>query len=175
MPRRSKLSPRTSQIIFGERRSLLNALRLLESTRLTAERRKLELPLLRELIRLRTAELNRVNPDWDRKAELAGDPRTPARTIARLADKLPRDDYYLARALSDHPNASAKVLARLARHPYHSVRENVARHPNTPAATLRALCRHREPLWYLVAFNPATPPKLREQLRARMQRQGNAR
>ena len=41
MPRRSKLSPRTTQIIFGERRSLLNALRLLESTRLTAERRKL--------------------------------------------------------------------------------------------------------------------------------------
>ncbi len=168
------LSPRTSQIIFGERRSLLNALRLLETTRLSAERRKLELPLLREFIRLRTAELNRINPDWDRKAELAGDPRTPAKTIARLAEKLPGDDYYLARALSDHPNASPKVLARLARHPYHSVRENVARHPNTPAATLRALCRHREPLWYLVAFNPGTPPKLRDQLRERMRRQGTA-
>ena len=174
MPRRSKLSPRTTQIIFGERGSLQNALRLLESTRLPAERRKLEVSLLREMIRLRTAELNRINPDWDRKAELAADPRTPAKTIARLADKLPRDDYYLARALSDHPNASPKVLSRLGRHPYHSVRENVARHPNTPAATLRSLCRHREPLWYLVAFNPAAPPKLREQLRARMRRQGNA-
>ncbi len=170
MPR--ALSPRTSQIIFGERRSLLNALRLLETTRLPADRRKLELPLLRELIRLRTAELNRINADWDRKAELAGDPRTPAKTITRLAAALPRDDYYLARALSDHPNASPKVLARLARHPYHSVRENVARHPNAPAATLRALCRHREPLWYLVAFNPSAPPKLREQLRERMRRQG---
>ena len=171
---RAKLTARTTQIIYGERSTLQNALRLLQSTRLPAARRKLEEPLLRELIRLRTAELNRTNPNWDRKAELASDPRTPAKTIARLAEKLPRHDYFLARALSDHPNATAKVLARLAQHPYHSVRENVARHPNTPAATLRALCRHREPLWYLVAFNPSAPPDLREQLRERMRHQGEA-
>jgi hypothetical protein len=65
------------------------------------------------------------------------------------------------------------VLARLARHPYGAVRENVARHPNTPVATLRALCRDpRQPLWYLVAFNPSAPEKLRAELRQRIKRRG---
>ncbi|MBI2956247.1 MAG: hypothetical protein HYY26_02920 [Acidobacteria bacterium] len=89
-----------------------------------------------------------------------------------MAASLPRADYFLARLLSDHPNAPSDVLARLARHPYASVRENVARHPRTPVRTLRRLARdRRHPLWYLVAFNPSTPPALRDQLRARMRRQ----
>jgi hypothetical protein len=167
--------PRTTQIIFGERRSLENVLRLVRSTRLPADRRKTEVAVLRELVALRTAELNAINPDWDRKANLVGNPATPARVLDQLGRKLPRNDYYLARALSDHPNASPKLLALLARHPYTSVRENVARHPRTPAATLRALARRRdEPLWYLVAFNPNAPPALRDQLRARLRQQGEA-
>jgi hypothetical protein len=177
MPRKPKGSnwPRTTQIIFGERRSLENVLRLVRSTRLPADRRKTEVAVLRELIALRTAELNAINPDWDRKADLAGNPATPARLLDKLGRRLPRNDYYLARALSDHPNASPRLLAQLARHRYGSVRENVARHPNTPAATLRVLARRRdEPLWYLVAFNPATPPALRDQLRARLRQQGEA-
>jgi uncharacterized short protein YbdD (DUF466 family) len=99
--------------------------------------------------------------------------RTKAVELQRLAASLPRDDYYLARLLSDHPNTPPKVLSKLARHPYRAVRENVARHPRTPVATLRALCRERrEPLWYLVAFNPGAPEKLRSLLRQRIKRRG---
>lgn len=168
--------PRTTQLIYGERQNLENALRLLRSTRLPAARRRLEEKLLRGLIQLRTLELNRINPGWDAKARQASNRRTGAATLRRLAAKLPRDDYFLARLLSDHPNTPASVLARLARHPYHAVRENVARHPSTPVGTLRALARKPgEPLWYLVAFNPGAPEALRAQLRRRVQRQGSRR
>lgn len=164
--------PRTSQIVLGERQSLQNALRLLRRTRMPVARRRLEESVLGQLIRLRTLELNRINPGWDAKVRLALSRRTPAATLRRLARALPRDDYYLARLLSDHPHSPADVLARLAQYPYHAVSENVARHPNTPVATLRALCRRREPLWYLVAFNPSAPATLRDQLRARIRRRG---
>lgn len=165
--------PRTSQLVFGERQSLENALRLVRSTRMSPVRRRLEEELLRGLIQMRTLELNRINPGWERKLRRAASRRTPAAELRRLADQLPRDDYYLARLLSDHPNTPPRVLARLARHPYHAVRENVARHPKTPVATLRALARHRrEPLWYLVAFNPSTPERLRGRLHQRIKREG---
>lgn len=171
-PRKSASpAPRTSQILFGERQSLQNALRLVSSTRMAKVRRNFEEQLLRGLIQIRTLELNRINPDWDRKARRATRRRTQAAELEPLAAGLPRDDYYLARLLSDHPNTPPKVLSKLARHPYRAVRENVARHPRTPAATLRALCRsRREPLWYLVAFNPGAPEKLRDHLRQRIKR-----
>ncbi|MFQ5696053.1 MAG: hypothetical protein ACE5HB_08695 [Terriglobia bacterium] len=162
---------RTSQIVYGERQSLDQVLRLLRRTRMPPDRRRIEEHLLRELIRLRTHELRRINPDWERQIRLASNRRTSAATLRRVARRLAPDDYYLARLVSDHANAPADVLKKLSRHAYSSVRENVARHPRTPVATLRALARdRREPLWYLVAFNPSTPTTLREQLRARMQR-----
>lgn len=165
--------PRTTQIILGERQNLQDVLRLLRSSRLSAGRRRWEEKLLRQLIQLRTLELNRINPTWDRKAQRAAHPRTSAAVLERLATGAPREDYFLARLITQHAHTPPAVLARLARHPYRSVRENVARHPRTPVATLRALCRNRrEPLWYLVAFNPRTPEKLRTRLRARIQRQG---
>jgi hypothetical protein len=41
--------------------------------------------------------------------------------------------------------------------------------------TLRWLCRDRtQPLWYLVAFNPNTPPGLKKKLQARMRKLGQA-
>lgn len=174
--RRPHNLPRTSQIIFGERQSLQNALRLLRSTVLPAARRRLEESLLRRMIGLRNLELERLNPGWERKIRRAGNRRTSGAELRRLSEQAPREDYYLQRLISDHPNTPARVLARLARHPYRSVRENVARHPRTPVATLRALCRdRREPLWYLVAFNPSTPEPLRQRLRARIKRQGQRR
>lgn len=175
-PKRGKvggLLPRTSQFIYGERHGLQTALRLLLSTRLPEPRRRFEAELLRGLILMRTVELNAINPDWDTKARQAADRGATAATLRRLAASLPPNDFYLARLLSDHPNSPPDVLTRLARYPYRAVRENVARHPRTPVATLRALARdRREPLWYLVAFNPSTPEKLRARLRARVQRQG---
>ena len=168
--------PRTSQILFGERQSLQNALRLLRSTRLPASRRRLEEGVLRQMIALRTRELNAIQPGWDRRVRRAARRATSAAELRRLTRHAPREDYYLIRLISDHPNAPADVLARLARHPYRAVRENVARHPRTPVGTLRALCRdRREPLWYLVAFNPGAPEELRERLRARIRRQGERR
>ena len=168
--------PRTTQILFGERQSLQNALRLLRSTCLPASRRHLEEGLLRRLIQLRTLELERINPDWDRKVRRAAHRRTSAAELRRLAQQAPRADYYLLRLISDHPNTPPALLARLARHPYRAVRENVARHPRTPVRTLRALARERrEPLWYLVAINPSTPEPLRQRLRTRMKRRGQGR
>jgi hypothetical protein len=169
----SKQLPRTTQIIYGERQALGTALRLLRTTRLPAARRRLEQELLHALIRLRTAELNAINPGWDAKARLASDRRATTARLRNLAARLPQADYYIARLLSDHPNAPADLLTRLARHPYRAVRENVARHPRTPLRTLEALARDgREPLWYLVAFNPGAPEALRARLRARVRQQG---
>lgn len=168
--------PRTTQIIFGERQSLQNALRLLRSTRLPAPRRRLEEGLLRRLIQLRTLELERINPGWDRKVRRAASRRTTGAQLRRLAESAPREDYYLLRLISDHPNTPPALLARLARHSYRAVRENVARHPRTPVRTLRALSRdRREPLWYLVAFNPSAPDELRQRLRTRIRRRGQRR
>jgi hypothetical protein len=164
---------RTTQIIFGERQSLQNVLRLFQSTHIPAARRRLEELLLRQLIAMRTVELNQVNPDWERKVQLATNRRTSAARLARLERQTPPADYYLLRSISENPRTPAATLARLARHPYTAIRENVARHPNTSVATLRALCRDTsQPLWYLVAFNPNTPVALREQLRQRIRRGG---
>lgn len=163
--------PRTTQVILGERQALEDVLRLLRSSHLPSDRHRQEEKIFHQLIQARTAELDRINPDWDRKVRLASSRKTPAQAIRRLAKRLPREDFYLARLLSDHPNVPSAVLARLARHPYAAVRENVARHPKTPVPTLRALARDtRSPLWYLVAFNPSAPEKLRHRLRERMRR-----
>jgi len=168
-----RLQPRTSQFIFGERQNLARVLSLLRTTRLPARRRRQEEGLLRALIQLRTLELNSINLDWDLKVRRASSRRTSPAELSRLARALPRDDYYLARLLSDHPNTPPAVLAHLARHSYRAVRENVARHPRTPVSTLRKLARERrQPLWYLVAFNPSAPEKLRARLRQRIKRLG---
>ena len=90
-----------------------------------------------------------------------------------MARQAPPEDFYLLRLISEHPKTSSKTLARLAKHPYAAIRENVARHPNADAATLSRLCKDRsQPLWYLVAFNRNTPPALREKLQARMKKLG---
>lgn len=170
--RRLGTLPRTTQIIFGERQSLQNALRLVRSTRMAPGRRRLEELTLRQLIALRTAELNRINPDWDRKAALAARSTSPVQ-LARLERRTPRADYYLLRCIGENACTPVATLARLGRHPYAAIRESVARHPNTSVPTLRRLCRdRRQPLWYLVAFNSNTPPALREKLRARIRRRG---
>jgi hypothetical protein len=49
--------------------------------------------------------------------------------LLKLAATLAGDDFLCSRALAEHANAPAEILAQLASHPYHAVRENVARHP----------------------------------------------
>ena len=166
-------SPRTTQIVFGERQHLLRVLDSLESTdlpgdRLTHERRALEV-----LIHTRTRELNQINSSWDEKIGLVLSADVKPDLLDRLARQAPKHDYYLLRLISEHPKVSATTLGHLAKHPYAAIRENVARHPNADATTLAWLSRDRsQPLWYLVAFNPNTPSSLRRKLQDRLRKLG---
>jgi hypothetical protein len=160
---------RGTQVIFGERKHLEDALATLRRARLPAARKRREVRMLQQLIRSRTEELNRINPAWDRKFRRARDPKTGSQELLRLGASLPPDDYLLARTLAEHAETPPEVLERLAGHPYPAARESVARHARTPPAILRRLAERRdEPLWFLVACNPACPPDLRERLRERM-------
>lgn len=162
---------RGTQVIFGERKHLQEVLRSLRSAPLARSRKQAELRALGKLISARTEELNRIAPGWDSKFRRAQNPRTSSRELRRLADGLAPNDYLMARVLSEHAAAPPEMLERLAAHPYAAVRENVARHPRTPAAVLgRMAADAREPLWFLVACNPSTPDDLRRKLRARMKK-----
>lgn len=165
--------PRTSQIIFGERQDLVDVHAMTRQTQTNRARLRRECKVLEALIAARTAELNRINANWDRKLQLALKRRAKADQLARLAMNTPPSDYLLLRTISEHPNTPAFVLAELAQHPYDAICENVARHPNTDSSTLVRLAKRRgEPLWYLVAFNPNTPPDLREKLHEKIKRMG---
>ncbi len=164
---------RGSQVIFGERTHLQEVLRSVEKAKISRARKRSEVRALKRLIEVRTQELNRINPAWDRKFGKARDPQTTSQELLKMATGLSPDDYLLARVLTEHPQAPPELLSHLASHPYAAVRENVARHPHTPEAVLRELAEaSNEPLWFLVACNPSAPEDLREQLRARM-RQSN--
>lgn len=161
---------RTSQIIFGERQHLRAVLESIRKFGYKDDRGEKEARQLEALIAARTAELDGISPEWDRKMALARDPKTSADALAEMAQKSPADDYLLLRTLSEHPNTPSSVLALLARHSYDAIKENVARHPNADAQTLEALAADSErPLWFLVACNQAAPAGLREKLRKRMQ------
>ena len=160
---------RGTQAILGERQHLQEVLRSVRKARIPAGRKRAEAGQLTKLIKVRTQELNRINPGWDAKYKKASDPKTTAKDLLSLAMSLPQEDYLLARLLTEHAQASPELLKHFAGHPYAAVRENVARHPRTPAEVLREMAEDpSEPLWFLVAVNPATPPDLRERLRARM-------
>jgi hypothetical protein len=161
---------RGTQAILGERQHLQEVLRSVRKARIATRRKRAEVGQLSRLISIRTQELNRINPGWDKKFKKANDSKTTAKELLRLAISLPREDYLLARLLTEHAEASAELLQHFVEHPYSAVRENVARHPHTPPDVLRKMADDSsEPLWFLVACNPATPSDLRERLRARMQ------
>lgn len=164
---------RGTQSILGERQHLQEVLRSLRKASIAAVRKRAEVRQLSKLIKIRTQELNRINPGWDKKFKKAGDSKTTAKELLRLAISLPQEDYLLARLLTEHAQAPAELLKHFADHPYAAVRENVARHPRTPPDTLQKMAEDSsEPLWFLVACNPATPSDLRQRLRARMQQTG---
>lgn len=166
---RTKSTFRGSQVIFGERQHLREVLASIRRTTLPRARKQAEIRKLERLIQARNDELNRISPAWDRKFKKAHSPATTSRELMRLAASLSSSDYLLTRVLTEHKDAPGELLARLSNHPYSAVRENVARHPNTPAETLRNLAADKgETLWFLVACNPSTPDHLRERLRERM-------
>jgi hypothetical protein len=161
---------RGTQAILGERQHLREVLRSIQKAKFPAGRKQSEKRALAHLIEVRTRELNQINPGWDKKLKKAGNPKTSAKELLRLALTLPKDDYLLARILTEHANAPAELLKLFVRHPYTAVRENVARHPLTPPELLADLAEDKnEPLWFLVACNPSTPQDLRDRLRVRMQ------
>jgi hypothetical protein len=162
---------RGSQVIFGERAHLFEVLRSVQGAKLPPPRRQAEVKQLQKLIAVRTKELNSITYMWDRRFKQARDPETSSQELLYLAAALSPDDYLLARVLTEHAEAPPELLTHLALHPYAAVRENVARHPRTPQETLRQMARvEAEPLWFLVACNPACPPDLRDKLRAKMKR-----
>jgi hypothetical protein len=162
---------RGSQVVFGERAHLREVLRSVRRAKLPRQRKQTEIRQLQQLIKARTEDLNRLSPGWDRKFQQARQPGTAPQELLRLAGALHPDDFLLARILTEHAEAPPGLLEHLASHPYPAVRENVARHPRTPAHVLRALAEDpREPLWFLVACNPATPAGLRDRLRQRMRK-----
>jgi len=166
-------TPRTTQIVFGERQHLLRVLDSLESTAVGQARLAQERRIIEELIHERTRELNHINSSWDEKVGVVLNADSKAEMLERLAHEAPETDYYLLRLISEHPKVSAKTLGRLAKHPYGAIRENVARHPNADPTTLMLLSKDRsQPLWYLVAFNPNTPAALRSKLQDRLRKLG---
>jgi hypothetical protein len=166
-------APRTSQVVFGERQHLLRVLDSLEHSALPHSRMEQERRVVEQLIHARTQELNRINSSWDEKVGMVLSAEVKPEMLDKLYKEAPREDYYLLRLISEHPKVSAKTLARLSRHPYAAIRENIARHPNADSATLTFLSKDRtQPLWYLVAFNPNAPAGLRQKLRDRMRKLG---
>jgi hypothetical protein len=164
---------RTSQIVFGERQHLLRVLDSVERSNLPAPRLDQERRMIEQLIHARTQELSHINPDWDEKIGTVLSAEVKPEILDQLSRQAPKEDYYLLRLISEHPNVTSKTLSRLSHHPYPAIRENVARHPNSDAATLSRLSRDRtQPLWYLVAFNPNAPGPLRKKLQERMRRLG---
>ncbi|HET7840197.1 MAG TPA: hypothetical protein VFM21_01260 [Terriglobia bacterium] len=160
---------RGTQVIFGERKHLLEVLLSIQMARIPRARKLGEIRLLKKLIAARTRELNGVTPAWDRKFARAQNPKTKSQELLRLARELSPDDYLTARALTEHASAPPELLERMATHAYSAVRENVARHPHTPPEILRQFAEDsREPLWFLVACNPSTPADLKDKLRQRM-------
>jgi hypothetical protein len=168
-------TPRTTQIVFGERQHLLRVLDSLETTQVPQVRLNQERRVIEELIHERTKELDHINPSWDEKVGLVLNADSKAEMLDRLAREAPDSDYYLLRLISEHPKVPSKTLGRLAKHPYAAIRENVARHPNADPTTLAWLSRDRsQPLWYLVAFNPNTPAVLRRKLQERLRKLGQS-
>ena len=171
---RIKKIHRGSQVIFGERAHLQEVLRSLQSAQLPRARKLVEIRQIKRMIAARTQDLNRFSPAWDRKFQQARNPQTTAQKLLQIGSGLRADDYLLARVLTEHAEAPPELLEHLAAHPYAAVRENVARHPRTPAPILGAMAEQaNEPLWFLVACNPSTPADLRDRLRERM-KQGAA-
>jgi hypothetical protein len=166
-------TPRTSQIVFGERQHLLRVLDSVERSAIPASRLDQERRVLEQLIHARTQELNRINPSWDEKVGTVLSAEVKPEILDLLSRQAPKEDFYMLRLISEHPKVTAKTLGRLSHHPYAAIRENIARHPNTDGATLTRLSRDRtQPLWYLVAFNPNAPANLRRKLQERMRRLG---
>lgn len=176
LPQQSAKTPRTSQIVFGERQYLLRVLDSIERTQIPAEQRRREQGLLERMIYVRTLELERLNPNWDAQVHSVLRPGVTSEELDKLAREAPEEDYFLLRLISEHPRTSSATLAALARHPYSAIRENVARHPNADAKTLTALSRDRsKPFWYLVALNPGAPAALRRRLEKQIKKMNKKR
>ncbi|MGA3326057.1 MAG: hypothetical protein ABSF45_16415 [Terriglobia bacterium] len=172
---RIKKIHRGSQVVFGERAHLLEVLHSVQRAPLPRARKLAETRQLQRMIAVRTEDLNRFSPAWDRKFQQARNSQTTSQKLLRIGAALHADDYLLARLLAEHAEAPPELLEHLASHPYAAVRENVARHPHTPAAILRAMAEDAaEPLWFLVACNPSTPADLRDRLRERMKQSPNS-
>jgi len=122
-------SPRTSQIVFGERQHLLRVLDSVERSALPASRLDQERRVIEQLIHARTQELNRINPSWDEKVG-----------TVLSAEVLSHHPYAAIREnIARHPNTDAPTLTRLSRDRTQPLWYLVAFNPNAPASLRRKL------------------------------------
>ncbi len=80
-------TPRTTQIVFGERQHLLRVLDSLETTAVPQVRLNQERRVIEELIHERTRELDHINSSWDEKVGLV----LNADSKSEMLDKLERE------------------------------------------------------------------------------------
>ncbi len=136
-------------MVFGERKHFEEVLQSVKRAKLPHARKRSQIKKVVQLIRARTEELDHINPAWDGRLEESRDPNTLSRELLRLANSLPRDDCLPGRVLTQHKGAPGELLERMATNPYAAIRENVAWHPNAPAAVLLWLAEDTcEPPWF---------------------------
>jgi hypothetical protein len=120
---------RGTQVIFGERKHLQEVLDSIQTAELPREHKKNEARQLKSLIAVRTEELNRITPGWDRKFLAAQDPHSTSQDLLQIAAELSPHDYLMARVLTEHAEAPPELLERMASHPYSAVRRCCAGWP----------------------------------------------
>ncbi len=84
---------------------------------------------------------------------VARNPNADAATLDRIGAKTARED--IRRALANHPNASARLLAKLETSGDDSVRALIARNVHASYKTLKSIFAHgRDELWATIARHP---------------------
>jgi hypothetical protein len=129
-------TPRTTQIVFGERQHLLRVLDSLETTAVPQVAPQPGAPRDRGVNPRAHARTQSHQFFLGRKSRPGPERGFKSEMLDKLEREAPQSDYYLLRLISEHPKVTSKTLARLAKHPYAAIRENVARHPNADPTTL---------------------------------------
>ncbi len=168
-------TPRTTQIVFGERQHLLRVLDSLETTAVPQARLDQERRVIEELIHERTRELNHINSSWDEKVGLV----LNADSKSEMLDKLEREAPGV-RLLPAPPDQRApeSFLQDAGPPGQASLRRDPRKRGAPSKRRLHHACLARQdrsqPLWYLVAFNPNTPSVLRRKLQDRLRKLGQS-
>ncbi len=127
-------TPRTTQIVFGERQHLLRVLDSLETTQVPQARMDRERSVIEELIHERTKELNHINSSWDEKVGVVLNSDSKAEMLEKLSREAPETDFYLLRLISEHPKSFFQDIGPPGKNI--PMRPSAKTSPDTPTLTL---------------------------------------